>query len=639
MNVNKIVFTVIIFIGNWSLCFGQQNELDPVTVTASILPRHVSETGRNILVIKGEQISTFPVNSLDELLRYLPGIEMQSRGPMGAQSDILIRGGTFQQVLVIIDGIRINDPNTGHFNSYIPIVPSEIERIEILKGASSAIYGSEAVGGVINIITKTFSVKKSERKKQINAQATGGQYNLTNLHAGGYIQDEDLAFYAGLLTNNSTGPNLRGTNGFFNNHTGSVSFRYKLNEAFDVSARSSADVRDFNAQNFYTTFLSDTAEEKVTTYWNHWKFQYKHNRHKITLDAGFKNVKDEYIYNKSTFANTNKSRLWQGLLIDHFNYSESTTIITGIQYQYKKITSNDRGNHERNNVGTFVQLLHQFGDNLFVSPALRAEYSDLNGWEGIPQINISYKIKNAQLRVSGGKTLRQADFTELFNNYNKGLVTSGRIGNPDLKDERSYSYEAGADYFGVKGLKLSGSFFIKYYDDLIDWVNTPYFRMPRKVNLVPNGNYALARNLNKLTSYGVETDVQYTRKIDKNNELYGSLGISSISNKAKNATPSLYVTANANFLINFCLQYAYKGYSVSLSGLFKERTSGSASAINAEVTPQYFVMNALMSAKVYKNNLSVFVQADNIFDKQYSDILGAQMPGRWLMGGLKFVFQ
>lgn len=115
------------------------------------------ESGRNIFSLKGEDFSSFAVHSLDELLRYLPGIEIQQRGPQGVQSDIVIRGGTFQQVLVIIDGVKLNDPLTGHFNMYLPIQTSEIDRIEILKGSASAIWGSEAVGGVVNIITKTFS--------------------------------------------------------------------------------------------------------------------------------------------------------------------------------------------------------------------------------------------------------------------------------------------------------------------------------------------------------------------------------------------------------------------------------------------------------------------------------------------------
>ena len=146
----------------------QETTLDPVTITATLNPSPASKTGRNIVTVTGEMFNKLPVHSLDDLLRYLPGIEVQQRGPAGSQSDIVLRGGTFQQVLVIIDGLRINDPNSGHFTSYIPIAPAEIERIEILKGASSAIYGSEAVGGVINIITKSFAARKNQQIKQFN---------------------------------------------------------------------------------------------------------------------------------------------------------------------------------------------------------------------------------------------------------------------------------------------------------------------------------------------------------------------------------------------------------------------------------------------------------------------------------------
>lgn len=117
MKTKKNIFFITVLSVLATTVYGQQLELDPVTITASLQPVSASATGRNILVIKGDQFSKLPVHSIDELLRYLPGIEVQMRGPMGAQSDLVLRGRTFQQVLVIIDGIRINDPNTGHFNS------------------------------------------------------------------------------------------------------------------------------------------------------------------------------------------------------------------------------------------------------------------------------------------------------------------------------------------------------------------------------------------------------------------------------------------------------------------------------------------------------------------------------------------
>ena len=185
----KLVYVTAIcmFSGILAVAQNNNNELDPVTISSSLTENKSSQTGRNIFILNGNKFNSLPIHSIDELLRYLPGVEVQSRGPLGAQSDISIRGGTFQQVLVILDGVRLNDPNTGHFTSYIPISPAEIERIEILKGASSAVYGSEAVGGVINIITKSFAAHQPDHYYDVNAQATAGQYDLYGIKCRRHI--------------------------------------------------------------------------------------------------------------------------------------------------------------------------------------------------------------------------------------------------------------------------------------------------------------------------------------------------------------------------------------------------------------------------------------------------------------------
>ncbi len=637
MNPLKLFFLLTQLLIVSFAVLAQETELDPVTVTSSIKPANVSATGRNMIVIQGKQFENLPVNSIDELLRYIPGLEVQSRGPMGSQSDIIMRGGTFQQVLVLIDGLRINDPNTGHFNAYIPIAPSEIERIEVLKGASSAIYGTEAVGGVINIISKTFSAVASQtKKKHFTAQATGGQYGLLTAQAGGDLQDEDFVMAGGLVTNNSIGQQQRGIKSYFHNHTGSVSLHYFVNEYWSLSARSSADTRDFAAQNYYSTFNADTAVEKVSSYWNHLKATYKKDNQKLTIDAGFKNTKDEYRYNSVTAKNINKGKLWQALAIYTIDYDDNTSFITGGQFLYKEISSNDRGDHDLSQAGFFAQANHKVGANFNISPALRAEYDQVSGWGIVPQVNLSYKIPYVQFRAGAGKTLRNADFTERYSNYKRRQVLSGRIGNPDLEEERSFSYEAGVDYFGLKGIKLSGTFFGKYYSDLIDYVNTSYYDMPRKDNLVPTGTYSLAKNISNVTTTGVEADAQYVKEFAGKHKIVAMLGITSIASNSSNKQPSLYISAHASFLTNFSFQYSFKCFSVGVNGLYKERTPNKATDINVELTKNYFVMNATAQMSVYKGKLSIYTQADNVFNQQYSDILGAVMPGSWWMGGLKF---
>lgn len=617
------------------------SELDPVTITTSINPEKASRTGRNLFVIKGERFANLPVRSVDELLRYLPGIEMQARGPMGSQSDIVIRGGTFQQVLVIIDGLRLNDANTGHFSAYFPIAPSEIDRIEILKGASSAIYGSEAVGGVVHIITKTFAARlrsadPKQHKEKLNAiaQITGGEYDFWNVNAGGFFSNANTSVAAGLLSNNTNGQLQRGTRGFVNAHTASLSLAHHFSEKWEVKLRSAFDTRKFGAQNFYTPFASDTADEKVTTFWNQLGIAYTGNKERISLNIGYKDLDDKYKFNPVSVPNKNKSKLIQALLTDEWKLKPTTTIISGLQFIRKTIASNDRGNHEVDQAAAFAVLNQQLGSYFYINPALRVEWNERSGWELIPQVNISYRTNKIQLRASGGKTIRDADFTERFNNYNKTFVASGgRIGNPDLVAEHSFSYEAGADYFASNSLKISGTFFQRFQDDLIDYVSTPYGNMPRQVNLSPSGTYLLAKNIAEVNTTGFETEVQYNKVFNSNHQIWLTTGLVWMNNESSSS--SLYVSSNTNFLSTVSALYSSGRFLLSLNGLYKKRKPQESSAFLVKVSPDIFILNAKFEVNIIKKIFSAFIQADNIFDTNYADLLGSQMPGRWLMGGIK----
>jgi vitamin B12 transporter len=613
----------------------KESELNPVTVTASMSPQRASQTGRNLFVIKGEKMATLPVHSLDELLRYLPGIEVQSRGPLGSQSDIVVRGGTFQQVLVIVDGVRVNDPNTGHFTSYIPITPSEIDRIEILKGASSAIYGSEAVGGVINIITKTFAKSIAGSKSEASAQVTAGEYGLWSLDAGGFTSNGKTSVSAGVLSNNTDGQPQRGSRGFIHTNTASASLAHVFSPQLDLAVRSSYDDRNFAAQNFYTTFISDTAREKVKTWWNQAQLRYTTGQDIVRFSLGYKKVFDNYLYNSALTPNENESQLTQALLTNEWKLKSTTILTTGAQFLNKNIVSNDRGNHHLNQAAAFAILNQQLGKDLFINPALRLDWNQSSGWELVPQVNLSYQAHLVQLRASAGKTTREADFTERYNNFNKPFVAAGSIGNPDLHPERSFSYEAGADVFPTNQLKLSATWFQRYYSDLIDFANTPYSDMPRKSNLSPTGTYALAKNISKVTTTGIETDVQYSRTFDRDQQVWATFGFTWLDSRSSDAVPSFYISSHARYLTNFNLQYSNRIFIISFNGLYKDRKPQASSAAIVKVNPDYFVLNGKVEANLISKKLLAFIETDNIFDAHYADLLGALMPGRWFMGGIK----
>lgn len=635
MSIAKRAFFAVMLLTVSHIIVAQDStlQLDNVIITATLSAQQQKESGRNIVAIKGESFSKLPVHSVDDLLRYLPGIEVQQRGPQGSQSDIVIRGGTFQQVLVIIDGVKLNDPLTGHFSMYVPIHPSEIERVEILKGAASAIWGSEAVGGVVNIITKTFS--NSKNKNQIKAKTVAGEYGLFNGDAYVSYSKNKSAFAAGILSNNANGQPLRGTNGFFHLTTANISFSQGLAKDWRLNFRTAADLRKFNAQNFYTTFNSDTAEEKVNTWWNHLNLQKKTNRGNLNFDAAYKKLRDQYWFRPSSVPNDNRTSLFTSQLYYSADINKQHGYTGGVQVHRKEIRSNDRGNHSLWHAAAYSIFRHKIKNGIYLNESLRLDWDESYGWILSPQLNIAWATSKLTLRSSVGRSFRDADFTERYNNYNKELVSSGRIGNPDLEAEQSWNAEIGIDYNFSARFRISGTIFYRDHSNLIDWANTPYAEMPRKSNLSPAGNYALAKNVEEVRTRGMEIDIIYNEKLGQNASLLATAGLTWLKSVNDDPVPSFYISSHARFMTNFSLAYTIHSFSVSVNGVYKQRDEQKSSAINAEISPSYFVLNTKAAYSTKNGWGKCFIQADNIFNKGYSDLLGAVMPGRWLSGGIE----
>lgn len=615
-----------------------ETALDPVTVVSSLSKLSSSKTGRNIFVLQGKDIAALPVKSLDELLRYIPGIEVQSRGAMGAQSDITIRGGTFEQVLVIVDGVRLNDPNTGHFTGYIPVALDEIEEIEVLRGASSAVYGSDAVGGVINITTKVFT-RNHQQKNEADAMLAGGAFGTINASGSYLLSNEKSSVQLSAQTNNTDGQQQRGISGYVHNNLFAASFSQKLNDRWNLAFRTSYDSRNFAAQNFYTNYVSDTAKEKVQAFFNQLHLSYQKNKNSFSLLAGYKNTYDHYAFNSTSSANNNYSNLYQATALYEYSFAKASVFTGGLQYVGRNINSNDRGNHTVNQLAAFAVLLQPLAKDFLMNASLRYDWNEISGGTIVPQLNLSYRIKNVQLRGSIGNTIRYADFTELYNNYNETSVTGGSIGNPNLDPEKTFNYEAGIDWFVKQKFKISFDIFQRQCHDLIDWANTAYADMPRKINLVPGGNYLLAKNVSQVTTSGAELDVQLIQPLSNNKTISANAGFIWMDSQSDNGTLTLYVSSHAKFLSNFNIKYSTKKFGISVNGIYKIRTPRTGTLVIMGVSENYFVVNTKIEAYILPKVLTVFIQADNVFNSTYSDFIGTPMPNRWILGGVKFLFR
>ena len=629
-----LIFSFSMALALINTAFAQVPVLEPVLISSSAQQKRIRETGRNISILTKDDIKNIPANSLDELLRFVPGIEVQQRGPQGSQSDLIIRGGTFQQVLVVIDGMRANEPLTGHFSAYIPIHPEEIERIEVIKGAAAAIFGPDAVGGVVHVITKAFTHNFGTKTKSAAASLQSGQYGMFNGRIALSSSNKKSYVSGGLQQNKAKGMQMRGTTGYFDNDLANISYARKLNDAWRLMVRAAADSRDFNAQNFYTSFLSDTASEKVSSTWQQLALTRTSEKSTFSILANARQLKDVYSFRPVSIANQNSTKLFNADLRHTVRLKwQQAKFSSGMQVFNKQITSNDRGNHKHLHTGIYANLQHQLLNKLFVTEGIRADWDQSYKWALIPQLNLAYTGTLATLRASISKGIRDADFTERYNNFNKPLVTGGSIGNPALEAERSLNMEIGADLLLDKPVQVHATIFRRNQSSLIDWAPTMYADIPLRPNLIPTGIYALASNIANIDTKGAELDLSGDHSWGKETKLRWNSGITVLKTGKGNSLPSFYLSSHAKLLWNSNMRISNKFGAVSMGTVYKKRNKQTANAINARISSEYFTVNLRIEKYLFKKKAGLMLQIDNLTDVAYSDLLGSIMPGRWMQFG------
>ena len=626
----------------------QTQNLSEVTVTASRLNQRARDTGRNVTIIQGSELSRFPVTSLDDLLRCLPSLEVQSRGSFGAQADITLRGSTFNQVLILVDGQRLNDPLTGHFNGYFPIAPAEIAQIEIIRGAGSALYGPDAVGGIIHIVTKTFVAQRPTEKTDIQASVLYGEWRLRSYNAGGFAQTQRLRVGGGLLENSSIGQLRDGPTarrGDFDLRTYSLSASYDLTSKLNLAARAAFDRRDFDAQYFYSTSAVDLSRETTSRnfFQGQLRFQPKAGC-QTELQAAHGYSTDYFVFNPAFVPNRHAMHYTNVQLHHTQDLGANLKLGAGGQYDDRRIVSNNQGNHQTGHYGLYALLAYGGLTNLTATGSLRFDYDAGYGNVLIPQLNLSYvPVPALVLRGSVGRSVRAANFTErYYNNIAPGVLSSGvNVGLASLAPERATNYELGADYSPVPALTLKATAFARDGHNLIDYVPLPGREVISQTglsNVKADNTYRLAQNLFSVRTQGLETEIWGRIPLGSRLLLEAVAGYTYLTNSA---------SVTSQYLSNFARQQvtgtvtlrASRAGSFTLSGLYKERNAAEAAKISRQLTANYAVFNARLEVAVVPERVFLVGQVQNLFDAQYADLLGAQMPSRWFMGGLRVNFQ
>jgi iron complex outermembrane receptor protein len=613
--------------------------LAEVEITARRSPAVFSEVGRLITVVPRSEIEAMPVQSIQGLLRYVMNVDVRERGPLGVQADLSIRGGSFDQVMVLLNGVNITDPQTGHHTLDLPVDLKSIDRIEILEGPAARVYGPNAFSGAINIITA------SSERNRVSVSAMGGQYGLYSVGAM-------LNHNSGPVTNYLSAEN-GGSDGYIDNTDFSrdnlfYQFRYQKNkELFNFQAGYTR--KDFGANSFYSglypnqfeqtrTFFSalnfETGEAirlKPTLYWrrHHDRFELfrdgedapswysGHNYHLTDVFGGGLNATIPSKFGQSSLGGEVRSEsVWSNVLgqpmLDTLKVpGESEGLFTR--------------SYSRTNASLFLEHNVRVGQ-MSLSAGVMANFNSGLDYrvDWFPGIDLSYWFgSSVKWIASYNRSLRMPTFTDLF------YSGSTNVGNQRLKPEEASTIETGIIFFG-KGVKGHLNGFYRKGKNLIDWGRT----------IGENSKYTTS-NINRITVRGLESSLTLdVETLALRLPLLQTITINYAyldqDKAAREGYESVYVLNHLKHKLTIGVdQVLFKNFTARWMFLYQEREGFFVrTSDNLTIDYQPFWLTDLRVAW-RSGKWRVYGEAANLFDASYFDMGELSRPGRWLRLGLE----
>jgi iron complex outermembrane receptor protein len=576
--------------------------LDSITIKSSRIDLPFKENSRTISIITSETINESPATNLVELLQQEAGIDVRRQGIYGMQSDLYVRGGGFDQTLLLIDGIKVEDPQTGHHTLNIALPLEVIKRIEIIKGPAARIFGQNAFTGAINIVTKSNDSIKNNAGFQL------GSYNQQHAAAtlGTRVGTTGLMGHASV--NSSEGYRY---NTDFNNQNFFVKSSFNT-AANPIEVLATFSERKFGGNQFYTIDAKEQYEETQSSLVGVSTTLQKGNL-KLSPQLYWKRNQDMYLYirnNPSVYRNLHISNKIGGQI----NASYSSNIgVTGFGIDLAKVEmESNRLGHRNRWMGTlFVEHRFSFLDNaLDVTPGVSVGYFSDFETNAFPGIDIGYTI-NEHFRVytNAGYTYRTPTYNDLY------YVGSRDEGNENLVPEEAISQELGLKYFGDK-ISATVAFFNRDSDNLIDYT---------KDNEADKWK---SNNLTSLNTRGVEVQLSAPFKLGKYNQSF-NLGYTNLNEdlKAVRANFSKYIINSLNHHLTARLKSQFtKNLTHSFVYKFAERATGDS----------YSVVDAQL--KLLIPGLELTVTANNIFNTGYVETGIVPMPKGNVLFGIRGFF-
>ena len=596
MKKSLTLFLLLIF--NISVSQQDTTNLKEVIVSTSKLEIPFSKNFRTLTVISSNYIKSSPATNVSDLLQEITGIDVRRRGVGGIQGDLYIRGGGFDQTLLLVDGMKMDDVQTGHhtLNMILPLYL--IERIEIIKGPAARIFGQNAFNGAINIVTKDVIGEIGKAEFIVN-EISYGSFEQKNISASTKIITSKVKTLVSYSGNRSDGYRH---NTDFKKNSYFVKSSIKSN-GFPVDIIASFTENKFGANGFYASPSATEQYEETQASLIGLSTSIKSEKFIISPKLYWRRGQDEYIYirdNPSIYRNLHKTNKVSAELSGSY-FSNSGVTGFGIDLSTVNISSNNLGEHDRNTVSAYIDHTFKlFDEKLVASPGMSVSYFSDMSFHSFPGIDLGYNLSSSfKLYSNIGKTYRIPTYTDLY--YSDRTT----VGNENLNPESATSTELGFKY-DTSNLKITGALFNREAKNIIDYV---------KEN---ENDLWSAVNIGSLKTTGFELDFRYNFK----NQNYFNLGYTNIrdNNYITNINFSKYSlnSFKHQLVSKFNLSYL-KNISHSIVYKYLERSDNS----------NYSILDSKI---IYKKGLFIYV--NNILDAAYSETNLVPMPGRNFLVGI-----
>lgn len=593
-------------------------KLQEVTIQGNRLQTPFSESARDIQVITQQEIAKMPVHSMNELLSYIGGLDIRQRAPFGGQADVGMDGGSNEETLVLLNGIKLINDQTAHNMMNIPVPLEAIDHIEVLRGAAARVYGINALTGAINIVTKKSghsflsadlyagSSFKEKEKGDGHGIYGGGGIELTGNY-GDERQSQLFSISQNWYNGQRYNTAQNNTRLFYNG-------TYQVDQNNEIRALAGYANNHFGANGFYAAPGDSNSAEIVHTAVFGLSSEHKIGRLTLSPRISDRYDEDDYRYFKDDLKH-GRSLHYTNTLMLELNGSLKTAIGDfglGWESRISSINSSNIGQHDRNNHGAYVEYKNKYWGRVVTNIGMYVNYNTDYGWQAYPGIDLAYLLNNHwKISASAGSGQRIPSFTDLYLNQ-----PPGNVGNPEVEPEDAWQYEADVSYNSGNIVAKAG-YFYRDISHFIDWVRERQDEPYSPLNFGDNKVQGLYGRMRQEFTLSETQHLGYSMS-------YNYLRPTLLTNEKKQ---SKYVLRTLRHQFIMGLNYKLHQFSIQLNNKLIKR----------ELNDAYDVLDVRLNYQF--TPFQVYLDVSNVLDTEYKEAGAVPMPSRWVNLGVKFKLQ